>query len=782
MPRSTDAIALTELPRFWRHGALLLALLASALFSLVGPGRGLEEVVRDSSAALRRHPASGQLHIVEIDARSIAAIDRWPWPRRNYVDLIDRLQRAGAASIAFDVDFSARSTPADDLALGQAIARSASPVILPTFAQAAGAGRQDFTDSLPVAGLREHAMLAAVSILPEADGVVRRAPVGTITDGLPRPSLSAALGGLAGGAAESDFAIDYAIDPATIPRHSFVDLRDGRFDPAEIAGKHVLIGATAIEMGDRYAVPGHGVIPGVVIQALAAETLRGGLPREGGWPVPLLAALLFGMAILRLRDGRALLATVIAAPLALFAASVIATAELRLTFQIVPGLVALAVVTLCTYIARYWYAAQVRRAHDEATGLPNRHALCSAGPEEGGGLVVARFADYDKLVAALGDQAIADLVRRVQERIVLVAEGQAIYRVEDRALAWSTRDEAELGARLAALRTVMLPPVEVAGRRVDVALNYGVAWRRAGETTDHLLGRALFAADEALARGLAWHAGDDLADEALEQELSLLGELDDAIGAGEIEVVYQPKLSLASGRIVSAEALVRWNHRTRGRLGPDAFIPLAERNDRIAGLTLHVLARTIAELQGWQRAGLTLSVAVNISAKLVDAPEFCAAVRDLVQRSGIAPQRLIFEVTESAAMGDVDAAAAALAAFRLLGIAISIDDYGTGQSTLSYLRQLPLDELKLDRKFVQFAHVNRDDAILVQSTVDLAHELGLKVVAEGVEDAGCLEFLRRIGCDMAQGYLISRPLPAGELAALQGRAPALPSGPVADAA
>ncbi|MBC2661318.1 EAL domain-containing protein [Novosphingobium flavum] len=765
--RSSAKVA-QHLPRHWRSVVLGLALGASGLFGLLGPSQFVEHSLEEASAALRRHPASSELRIVEIDAHSIASIDRWPWPRRNYVAVIDRLQRAGAASVSFDVDFSARSNPADDRALGAALARTRMPVILPTFGQESGAGRSGWTDSLPVPELREHATIAAVSVRPDSDGVVRRAPVGTITDGLPRPSLSAAMAGLANGAADSDFPIDYAIDPDTIPRSSFIDVRDGRFDPAAFAGKHVLIGATAIEMGDRYAVPGRGVIPGVVIQALAAETLRGGLPREAGWPLPLLLALALGFGILRIGNGRVLAITVTAAPLLLFGLAVAAKAGFNWSFELAPAMVVLAVVSAATYAARSWVARQVRRSHDTATGLPNRLALCGpGGPGDGAGLVVARFSDYDKLVAALGDRTTADLVGRVQERISLVTEGATIYRVEDRALVWVASDEADLQARLATLRTIMLPPVEVAGRRVDVALNYGFAWRRPDESTDHLLGRGLLAADQALTRGVSWNAHDDLNDEAIDRELSLLGELDDAIGANEIEVVYQPKLALASGRIASAEALVRWNHRTRGRLGPDLFIPLAERNDRIAGLTLYVLERAIADLGRLRAQGLEISVAVNISAKLVDAPDFCAAVRDLVERSGVATNRLIFEVTESAAMVDVEAAAAALDAFREMGISISIDDYGTGQSTLSYLRQLPLDELKLDRKFVQFAHLNRDDAILVQSTVSLAHELGLKVVAEGVEDAGSLAFLRSIGCDMAQGYLISRPVAPDDLLALQ---------------
>ena len=244
-----------------------------------------------------------------------------------------------------------------------------------------------------------------------------------------------------------------------------------------------------------------------------------------------------------------------------------------------------------------------------------------------------------------------------------------------------------------------------------------------------------------------------------------MGELDEAIRDGHIEVLYQPKLALATNQICSVEALVRWNHPTRGLLRPDLFIPLAERNDRIGALTLHVLAQSIADVQAWRKLGHDLTAAINLSAKLVTNAAFSRDLHAVIRQSGVAPETLIFEVTESAAMADPQGAARALTAYRQLGIGISMDDYGTGQSTLTYIKQLPLTELKIDRSFVQHAHQDRGDAVLVRSTIDLAHELGLKVVAEGVEDEACLAFLRSVNCDIAQGYLISRPQPAAAIAA-----------------
>jgi EAL domain-containing protein (putative c-di-GMP-specific phosphodiesterase class I) len=198
-------------------------------------------------------------------------------------------------------------------------------------------------------------------------------------------------------------------------------------------------------------------------------------------------------------------------------------------------------------------------------------------------------------------------------------------------------------------------------------------------------------------------------------------------------------------------------------LSPDHFIPQLEKANRIAGMTLHVVRSAIVDLKSWAASGHALTVAVNLSAILLEAPSFLEDLERELEESGVDPRLLTFEVTESAAMHAPDVAAAALARFKQLGIAISMDDYGTGQSTLTYLKRLPLDELKIDRSFVENAHLNRSDAVLVRSTINLAHELGLKVVAEGVETDECLKFLRSAGCDLAQGYLISSPVAAKAL-------------------
>lgn len=733
-------------------GSFVLALVLCVL----GLTRPMSNAVDAFGFALRSHAASGQLQVVEMDAASIDAIDRYPWSRRHYANVIDRLDAAGAASIVFDVDFSTPSAPADDAAMAAAVRRAGGIVVLPTFAQSASHADRRSIDALPIAALRDDAVLAAVSVSPDRDGLVRRMLLGIMTAGTPRPSLSAYIASR-NGTADAQFPIDYGIDAATIPRLSFTDIEHGRFDPGAVRGKSVLIGATAIEMGDRYAVPRHGMLPGVIVQALAAETLFRNVPVEvGAMPLLLLAMLLVILPARSRSIGRALAWG--AASVGLLFALHLAGWETGWVVDMVPAALAIAMGTGARCLELAAQRRQHRRMHDAETGLANRLALVRDAGGGQDGLIVAAFIDgYDRLAAVLGSADAAELVKRVADRLALAAGDATLYRAEDRALAWSTDiGQDQLEQQLSGAARIMRAPIEIGSRRVDVLVGFGIAEAPG-------IAEAMLAAGEAVQHKTIWHYHAESERVLLDRDISLMGELDTAIENGELAVVYQPKLDLSVDAITSAEALVRWYHPTRGFLSPDAFIPMAERSDRIHDLTLYVLARAIEDIDRWRAQGLDLRVAVNISARLVASAVFGDAIRAILAAMTVPADRLIFEVTESATLDDPDAAAAALHAFSAMGVTISMDDYGTGQSTLTYLRQLPLGELKIDRSFVQHAHENRSDAVLVRSTIELAHELSIRVVAEGVEDEPCLDFLRSVGCDYAQGYLVGKPMPAADL-------------------
>lgn len=751
-------MAFRNVAQWSRPFVLAFSLVVGLVSGLVGFGTPLEHALSDARYALRQHDANG-LVLIEIDARSIATIDRWPWPRANYAAVVDRLRGAGAESVAFDVDFSSPSNPADDKAFAEALARADGLVTLPTFRQATSYGRVGYVDSLPIPALRAHSLSATVSILPDPDGLVRDAPLGEVTAGVPRPSFAAMIAGR-NGAAGTSFPIDFAINPQSLPRLSFADVRDGRFDPAAVRGKRVLIGATAVELGDRYATPRNGVIPGVVIQALAALTLERGVPIRAGWLIPVLLVTVLAWPMLAARSPLRLAAGSAGVGIALFAAATAASAG-GWEFALAPGFFVLVSATGWGAAAQIRAWLKDRQAIDQATGLPNEQALCQYlldQPTTAVGLL--RVANYDQLAATLSGDDIGQLICRVRDRISVSAGGVTVYRIEDRGLAWAAEHKPDqLAVEHGRLRTVMLTPFEINGRQVDVAIASGMA-TPVSEDPEDTIANAMLAADLALAEGTGWHLYGSADALTASNELSLAGDLDDAIRTGNLFTVYQPKLDIASNQIVSVEALVRWRHDERGFVSPSDFIPSLERADRIDRLTFHVIARTIADLQGWRESGHALTAAINISAKLLESAPFIDQVETMLQQSGVDPSWLIFEVTESAVMRFPDDAVAALRRFKALGVAISMDDYGTGQSTLSYLKNLPLDELKIDRGFVEHAHKNRLDAIIVRSTIELAHELGLKVVAEGIESQACLDFLQSVGCNLAQGFHVSLPVAA----------------------
>ena len=280
-----------------------------------------------------------------------------------------------------------------------------------------------------------------------------------------------------------------------------------------------------------------------------------------------------------------------------------------------------------------------------------------------------------------------------------------------------------------------------------------------GHDADTLLRRAdvaMYVAKRGNA-GYAVYTADQ--DQHSPMRLAMVSELRRAIDQNELSLYFQPKVSLAAGSVTCAEALVRWQHPRHGLLGPDLFVPIAEQTGLIRPLTRWVLDAALRQCSRWRHQGLDLAVAVNMSMRNLHDPEVVDTIRHLLTRWGIPPARLVVEITESSLMADADRAMDVLGRMRGMGVGISIDDFGTGYSSLAYLKRLPVDELKIDKSFVAHIASDNSDAAIVRSTIGLAHDLGLAVVAEGIEDEATLDYLTGLGCDVAQGYFISRPLP-----------------------
>jgi EAL domain-containing protein (putative c-di-GMP-specific phosphodiesterase class I) len=284
-----------------------------------------------------------------------------------------------------------------------------------------------------------------------------------------------------------------------------------------------------------------------------------------------------------------------------------------------------------------------------------------------------------------------------------------------------------------------------------------------GRTAQELLQRvqvALGDADEVRARVAMYRLGQDAAHR---RRLTLITDLRAAIDEHRLTLVYQPKVTMASRSVMSLEALVRWTHAQLGAVSPAEFVPLAESTGGSRRLTNWVLAAAIRQMGEWRREGLELELAVNLSAPDILDPDLGEEILRLLRSERVPATALMLEITESAVMRDPQVAVRNMQLLRLAGLRFAIDDFGTGHSSLSQLSVLPVDELKIDRSFI--AQAAAGAVTILTSTIELGHSMGLKVVAEGVEEAGAWNLLRRLGCDFAQGYLISPPLPAAQVPA-----------------
>ena len=797
MTRASRPPAPPDLLSFWRpewagpvkRGAgfvVLAGLLALAhATNLVRP---IDDGLAEMRFRLLARPPSQTLTTVEIDAASLRAAGQWPWSRERFAKAIENLERAGAKSVALDVDFSAASSPEADRSLEAVIRARPGTVVLPTFVQppSSRAPVNDLVESSPLERLASEALLASVNVPVDDDGRVRRYAYGFADPRQPRQSMAAVLAGAPADRSGS-FLIDYGIRSDELPRLSFEDVYEGRFDPRRVAGRQVLIGATALELGDEFATPRHGTLSGVLVHALAYESLAQGraLGQLAPNAVLVLALLIAGLSAPRrrqpvdvprlLRRHAALAAVAVFLPLAVQAAAPVSVPTGLMLLAQALGLAWTIRVELdrrAAEIIRERESSLLRLAmHEPETELPNRRALTAEIADRLGQgdprplAVIALGIDrYPVMRGAIGYGRANEVVRSLAARLAeATGEGLVAHlSTSVLGLALSAETPEALHAQVQALE-LMEPSHRVDEHAVDAFVRLGVAYRGAhGATAETLLEHASIALDDARRRDRRAVVFDTAAFVDPSMNLALMSEMRAGLKSGELALHYQPKLDLKSGRIGGVEALVRWNHPTRGWIAPDAFIPAAEETGNVRALTEWALEAVLADQAQLRQAGQALTVSLNVSARLLDDRDFRNRV---MRRVGWSARDLMFEITESAMVENPQAAMAAIDDYRGGGIGIAIDDYGAGLSSLAYLKMIEADELKLDKSLIEFLGRNARDGLILESTIELAHSLGMSVTAEGVEDDAVRAELVRLNCDTVQGYLVSPALPLTELLA-----------------
>jgi diguanylate cyclase (GGDEF)-like protein/PAS domain S-box-containing protein len=430
--------------------------------------------------------------------------------------------------------------------------------------------------------------------------------------------------------------------------------------------------------------------------------------------------------------------------------------------------------------------------HDPLTGLPNR-VLFSERIEQAirharrnGDQLAVLLMDLDRFKEvndSLGHPAGDELLIAVAERVRgAIRDSDTLARLggdEFGLLLPELHSPADIEPVLARIRSALEQPITVHTLPLAVEASIGVAvWPAHGENAQVLIQHADVAMYEAKRESSGARFYDPDSHEYDIGRLTLVGELRRAMERSELVLHYQPKAVLANCEVRSVEALVRWQHPERGLIYPDAFIPIAQETSLIGPLTLHVLNLALRQARSWQEIGLELAVAVNLSVRNLLDRDFPRRLEAILERCEVESRLLELEVTESAMLANPKRAKLVLGELSALGVRLSIDDFGTGYSSLSYLRELPIDEIKIDRSFVMRMEEEGADVAIVRSTIDLGRNLGLDVVAEGVETQEIWDHLLELGCQTAQGYFLSRPVEPDKLTAwMRARSAAPTSGP-----
>jgi diguanylate cyclase (GGDEF)-like protein len=414
--------------------------------------------------------------------------------------------------------------------------------------------------------------------------------------------------------------------------------------------------------------------------------------------------------------------------------------------------------------------------HDSLTGLPNRMlfqqrlaaAIDDARERDGRIAVMLMDLDHfkevnDTLGHHFGDQLLKEIGPRLS---TVLRDGDMMARLggDEFGVLLPDLPEDEVAFSIARrLLEELQEPVSVEGLALDVSGSLGIAiFPTQSRDAESLLRRAdvaMYAAKEA---GGGYEVYTPEMDQHNPSRLTLVSQVRPAIERGEFEMYYQPKVRLSDGRVAGAEALIRWNHPERGMVSPDEFIPLVEKTVLLSPLTTYVMEHVMRQWRVWADEGTAIPIAINLSPRSLLDRQLPDQVAALLERFAMPPAYLRLELTESFLMADSGRSNAVLHELARTGLSLSIDDFGTGYSSLSHLKALPIDEIKVDRSFVMDMNEDGNDYMIVRATVDLGKNLGLRVVAEGVEDRETFDRLGDFGCDEAQGYYISRPMPLDE--------------------
>ena len=683
--------------------------------------------------------------------------------RTDLASLISRLNDAGARKIVVNVIFDRPSQQDADDALRDALARAESTVLVQRYVTSAAGDRvratiPDIAGSSPQAISKQWV---------DPFGYTWSGNYSALLDGEEVQSLPAAIAGVHG-PPDAEFPIDYSIAYGSITKLTTADavaaLNSGTQD-AIVKGKTIVIGNGGEDRNAFASIPGHLRVPASLVAIYAGETLLAGPPRALGWflPLALVALFLLGVIVTARRAIHRRIGYGIA--FALLPALFFAFAHLNVVADLsVPAAFVAVFGGTRLWKLRGRSAALV----DQLSGLPSfrrlEHELAERPKGENAAVVVAKVHRFDEVLSSLPAEDHGEYVRLIASRFRVTDEDIVVYSNAGRYLAWiePVEDPEQLEVHLRGLRAVFALPLVVGETAVDVGITFG-----ADATSEQNPTRKIAAAASAAERTSEAHAPVLLAHESSQTDrqwsVSLQAKIDDALKSGAIFLVYQPQFDLSTGAMIGAEALVRWNDPDRGQIPPSYFIEQCEQAGRMEALTRKVFEDAVESIAASPLAGVPFQLSVNVSATLLGDSRVVDMLSDVLASTSLPASRLTLEITETSRIADYEVASGVMHRLRKLGVRLSVDDFGVGAASLETILRLPFDELKIDRIFVSRIRESAKARAIVNSLVHLSHDLGIPVIAEGVEDEETLTILRESACDAAQGYMLGRP---GQLAHL----------------
>jgi EAL domain-containing protein (putative c-di-GMP-specific phosphodiesterase class I) len=551
----------------------------------------------------------------------------------------------------------------------------------------------------------------------------------------------------------SYFIPDFSLDPMSIRQISAEQIIKGKITHGLLAGRTVIVTSARTPTGGFVGFFGHGRVNPVVVDVAGALSVEGGSTASIG-RLPLLLLLLASITLARRIAFKRVRWPVYAGVVACI---FVAPAGLRM-FGLYSS-PSSALITAVVYGGiRLWTKWRRRVQHTSASGLPNFIAFTEQPIPMGHDIVVATIGRYEEFLATLPAELHGECAQQIARRFAVVSSAGEIFHGEGGYFGWTepSADPEQQIEHFEGLRALFSAPLLIGGHMFDTNVHFGLD-RNYGHDAPTRINTALASASEALKTGRTIEQFETKRLADAPWELSLMARIDEGLKNGDIWLAYQPQWDYRQMRISGAEALIRWNDPQRGAIRPDAFIMQAEKAGRIDALTWWVMDEAISAAEEINSLGPDFQMSINLSAQLVDKRSLISSVSDIARRRGIDCRQFTIEITETASVYNRPAAVENLQQLRAMGFRLSIDDFGTGESSLLYLAELPSDELKIDQHFVSKILTYERERHIVASTIGLAHALGQTVVAEGIEDQATFELLRSLGCDTGQGYYIARP-------------------------